>query len=128
MLTAAAAAIAFAICPPPPARRETCVHDGDTIWIGREKIRLLSIQAPELDAPDAATRDRARLARDRLVELLQIGIVRIERDGADCFGRTLARIETPSGDVAERLIAEGLAQRYRGPVHPCGRSANENRP
>ncbi|MEL6485874.1 MAG: thermonuclease family protein [Pseudomonadota bacterium] len=127
MLTTAAA-IALTVCPPPPARRSDCVHDGDTVWVGREKIRLLSIQAPELDAPDAATRERARLARDRLVELLQIGIIRIERDGADCFGRTLARIETPAGDVAERLIAEGLAERYRGAVHPCGRSANENRP
>lgn len=121
-LLTAATALSIAACPPPPARRVTCVHDGDTVWIEREKIRLLAIDAPELDAKDAATRRRARDARDRLVRLLDERPLRIERDGVDCFGRTLARIVTAEGDVAQLLIAQGLVARYTGEVHPCGRS------
>lgn len=114
------AALAIAICPPPPTRRETCVHDGDTVWIAREKIRLLDIDAPELDAQDELERHRAILARDRLVDLLDGAVLTIERDGQDCFGRTLARIETAQGDVGEQLIEDDLARRYDGPRHPCG--------
>jgi len=119
-LLSAAAALSIAVCPPPPARRETCVHDGDTVWIDREKIRLLDIDAPELDASDPDERRRAELARDRLVALLDGEDVVLVRDGHDCFGRTLARIETGDGDVGQVLLREHLARRYRGPVHPCG--------
>ncbi|MEL7755241.1 thermonuclease family protein [Citromicrobium bathyomarinum] len=119
-LLLSAAALAIAVCPPPPARRETCVHDGDTVWIDREKIRLLEIDAPELDATDPDERRRAILARARLVALLDGEAVIIRRDGHDCFGRTLARIETAQGDVGQALLREGLAEAYRGERHPCG--------
>lgn len=116
----ASAALAIAVCPEPPARRFTCVHDGDTLWIEREKIRLLDIAAPELDADDPQERRRAIEARDRLVMLLDGEEIAIERDGRDCFGRTLARIVTTRGDVGQALLREGLAARYTGPTHPCG--------
>ena len=115
-----AAALTIAVCPPPPARRETCVHDGDTVWIAGEKIRLLDIDAPELNAAEPEERRRAILARDRLVVLLDGAQVSIERNGRDCFGRTLARLKTAHGDVGQGLLRARLVERYTGPVHPCG--------
>lgn len=101
-------ALAIAVCPAPPARRVTCVVDGDTVWIEREKIRLLDIDAPELNGQCARERRLAIRSRDRLVELLNTHSVHIEREGTDRFGRTLARL----GNVGEILVQEGLARRW----------------
>ena len=109
-------ALAIAVCPAPPAQRVTCVVDGDTVWIEREKIRLLDIDAPEMDGKCAAEKALARRSRDRLVELLRARTVTISRDGVDRYGRTLARL----GDVGEQLVREGLAQRWGDRRGWCG--------
>lgn len=101
-------ALAIAACPPPPAARVTCVVDGDTVWIAREKIRLLDIDAPEMRGKCQAERALAIRARDRLAALLDGRRVRIVPQGKDRYGRTLARI----GGVGEQLIREGLASRW----------------
>ncbi|MAY20331.1 MAG: nuclease [Erythrobacteraceae bacterium] len=101
-------ALAIALCPAPPARRVTCVVDGDTVWIAREKIRLLDIDAPEMRGECVRERRLAVAARDRLVELLNERSFTIEREGKDRYGRTLARF----GDVGEVLVREGLARRW----------------
>lgn len=47
--------------------RVTCVVDGDPVWIEREKIRLLGIDAPELSPPRCGQEALwAAEARDRL--------------------------------------------------------------
>ena len=115
MLTAALA-LAIAACPAPPAQRVTCVVDGDTVWIAREKIRLLDIDAPEMNGKCAAESALARRARDRLIVLLNARTVTIERDGVDRYGRTLARL----GDVGEVLVREGLARRWGDRRGWCG--------
>lgn len=103
------AAALIAICPPPPAHRHHCVHDGDTFWWEGEKIRIADIDTPELDSADPAERRRAIAARDRLVQLLNAGEVVIERTGHDRYGRTLARI----GTIGDQLVGEGLARRWQ---------------
>lgn len=107
MLTAAIT-IAIAICPAPPERRVTCVVDGDTVWIDREKIRLLDIDAPEMRGRCARESRLAIAARDRLVTLINSQGFTIERHGKDRYGRTLARL----GNIGETLISEGLARRW----------------
>lgn len=102
-----AASLAFATCPP-IGPRHTCVVDGDTVWIAGEKIRLLDIDAPEMEGKCPAERAMAIRSRDRLVVLLNAGPVTIARQGKDRYGRTLARL----GDVGEQLIAQGLATRW----------------
>jgi endonuclease YncB( thermonuclease family) len=116
MLTFAAAALAIAVCQPPPAQRVTCVVDGDTVWINREKIRLLDIDAPEMDGKCAAERALAIRSRDRLVVLLRGREVRIAREGLDRYGRTLARL----GNVGDQLVREGLARRWGDRRGWCG--------
>lgn len=120
---------AIAICPAPPAARVTCVVDGDTVWIRREKIRLAEIDAPEINGKCAAEKALARRATARLIELLQSGDIRIDRTGTDRYGRTLARIMVwdHSSDgrnmvsVGDVLLREGLAQTWPRRRSWCGR-------
>jgi len=102
-----AAALAIAVCPS-VGPRQTCVVDGDTVWIAGEKIRLLDIDAPEMQGKCPRESALAIRARDRLVVLLNTRQVTIERQGKDKYGRTLARL----GVVGKMLIAEGLASRW----------------
>lgn len=113
-------ALAIAVCPALPAPRITCVVDGDTVWINREKIRLLDIDAPEMDGKCAAERALAVRSRDRLVVLLRGREVRIAREGLDRYGRTLARVGPKGESVGEQLVREGLARRWGDRRGWCG--------
>ena len=104
------------------------VVDGDTLWhydcaLGEkckpEKIRLLDIDAPESFRSACEGELIAGLrAKARLLELVSkrpVSIIRCEEHGDRCedrFGRTLARIKTPEGEVGAILLKEGLALRY----------------
>ncbi|MEM6907377.1 MAG: thermonuclease family protein [Pseudomonadota bacterium] len=118
-------ALAITICPAPPTPRHHCVHDGDTVWWQGEKLRLASIDTPELDSERAEIRAAAVRARDRLVELLALYEVRIERLGRDRYGRTLACIYSATGPIGAQLIREGLATRWRGAKSVCERSVQD---
>jgi micrococcal nuclease len=109
--------------------------DGDTIWHyapGKrtpEKIRLLDIDTPETrGAKCEAERIAGYRAKARLLELLQARPITIERcdtHGDRCedrFGRTLARLSTPVGDVGARLMLERLALPY-APGEKAARTA-----
>lgn len=103
-------ALAIAVCSPPPAHRVTCVVDGDTVWIAREKIRLSNIDAPEMNGKCPAERALALRARNRLVQLLAERKITIRREGKDRYGRTLAQL----GGVGDQLLREGLAREWGG--------------
>jgi endonuclease YncB( thermonuclease family) len=89
--------------------------DGDSIRLGAESIRIVGLDTPELGRPGCMSEYHAALrARDRLAELLAGGVV-IHRRGRDLYGRTLAVVRDLAGrDLAEVLIAEGLARPYTG--------------
>jgi micrococcal nuclease len=87
--------------------------DGDTLACGAERIRIIGLDAPETHGQCEAERELARLATERLAALITEGI-EIQRRGQDRFGRTLARARSGERDVAETLIAEGLARAYDG--------------
>lgn len=111
-------AIALTLCPAVGVRSD-CVTDGDTVWIGREKVRIAEIDAPELTRPKCeAERRLAIRARDRLLALLNSESYRIERTGTDRYGRTLAIISNSRGSVGAQLIAEGLARQWTGKRMP----------
>lgn len=111
-------AAAMPLCDGPA--RATCVVDGDTLWIEREKIRLADVDAPEIDSPCVEARVLAARAAGRLAELLATGTYQVHRgdpvDGraTDRFGRTLAVILVDGVSVGEILVAEGLARPWRG--------------
>jgi endonuclease YncB( thermonuclease family) len=98
-----------------------CVVDGDTIWLGGEKIRVADIDAPETHEPRcAAERKLGDQATRRLRELLDNGAIRlqsIDRD-QDKYGRKLRIVLVDGQSVGERLVDEGLARRYAGGRRP----------
>lgn len=99
------------------------VHDGDSIRCGKERIRLVSIDAPEMpDSPKCRDKRRAnawcdyRLAvksRDALADFLKRGPVKIVRLGKDPYGRTLARVSVNGVDAGDYLVSRGLAKPWR---------------
>ena len=98
-----------------------CVVDGDTLWLGGQKIRMADIDAPETHEPrcaqEQALGDRATR---RLRELLNKGAVSlqpIDRD-EDKYGRKLRIVLVDGRSVGERLVDEGLARRYAGGRRP----------
>jgi len=99
------------------------VHDGDTVrLVTGERVRLAGIDTPELP-PSAACDREVRLALEakaRLLELVreadQVTLHRPpgERRDADRYGRLLRDLQVDGRDVGDILIAEGLAQAWRG--------------
>ena len=98
-----------------------CVVDGDTLWLGGQKIRVADIDAPETHDPRCA-RERALgdQATRRLRQLLNGGAVSLEaidRD-QDKYGRKLRIVLVDGRSVGGTLVDEGLARRYAGGRRP----------
>lgn len=113
-------ALAFGLCS--GGHRHDCVVDGDTLWLGREKVRLLDIDAAELEGKRCRSSGQmARAAQARLWQLMQAEPIGIDRHGHDSYGRTLAHVTAGGIDVGAQLLAEGLVRRYvRGEGPWCG--------
>lgn len=88
------------------------VTDGDTIRCNGERIRLLGIDTPEI--PGHCREGRAcapgdpYAAKQSLAEAL-IGTIRIQRVGADHYGRTLATLSSDKGDLSCWQLQRGQA-------------------
>lgn len=95
--------------PPLPVLRPvvgpvTRIVDGDTFWIGRDKIRLWGIDAPELSTVNGppATRYLAQVVGNYPLTCRQAG--------ASSYDRLVARCVDPWGrDVAEIMVDAGWA-------------------
>jgi micrococcal nuclease len=97
------------------------VVDGDTVYAGKERVRLLDIDAAEIHhAQCDAERRLGELTKHRLEELLKSGHVefRPELNGStvkiDPFGRKLAQLLVNGVNVGCILIQEGYARPWRG--------------
>ncbi|ODP37298.1 nuclease [Sphingomonas turrisvirgatae] len=94
-----------------------CVVDGDTFWMGGEKIRIADIDTPETH-PARCHREAelGTAATRRLQALLSGGAVTLEaadRD-TDRYGRKLRIVQVDGVGVGDTLVAEGLARPYEG--------------
>ena len=92
-----------------------CVVDGDTFYIGGDKVRIAGIDAPETHeyrcAGELALGNRAT---EKLRALLNSGAVTmtaIDRD-RDAYGRLLRNVAVDGEDVGEALIGAGVARDY----------------
>ena len=105
----------------PYERRITCVVDGDTLWYQGTKIRLLDIDAPEVEGHCIHERRLVQAATAELTRLLNTGLVRIAYDGQDQYGRHLARIWVREGEIGAAMLTAGLAEPFgqRGPSPWC---------
>ena len=98
-----------------------CVVDGDTIWLGGEKIRVADIDAPETHDPrcaeERALGDRATRRLQALLNGGAVSLEAIDRD-EDRYGRKLRIVLVDGANVGDTLVSEGLARRYSGGRRP----------
>jgi endonuclease YncB( thermonuclease family) len=92
-----------------------CVVDGDTFYIGGEKVRVAGIDAPETHPPRCDTEARlGEEATERLRDMLNGGAVTmtsIDRD-RDVYGRLLRNVAVNGADVGEAMVSAGVAREY----------------
>lgn len=98
-----------------------CVVDGDTLWLGGEKIRVADIDAPETHparcASEQALGDRATRRLQQLLNTGAVSLQAIDRD-RDRYGRKLRIVLVDGRSVGDRLVDEGLARPYAGGRRP----------
>jgi endonuclease YncB( thermonuclease family) len=98
-----------------------CVVDGDTFWIGGEKVRIADIDAPETHPPRCAYEARlGNQATEKLHALLNSGSVTmtsIDRD-RDVYGRLLRNVSVNGADVGEAMVSAGVAREWVGRREP----------
>ena len=105
----------FAKCGGGP--RYTCVVDGDTFWYRGEKIRVADINTPETSKPQCAYEaELGAKATARFTELLNAGPFTLEPidRATDKYGRALFVVTRGGESVGGVLVAEGLAEEWRG--------------
>jgi endonuclease YncB( thermonuclease family) len=93
------------------------VVDGDTFWLHGEKVRIADINAPEtLGAACASERALGEAAKLRLAALLNAGAFDLASAGRerDRFGRLLRIVRRDGRSLGAQLVAEGLAEPWRG--------------
>jgi endonuclease YncB( thermonuclease family) len=88
-----------------------CVVNGDTIYIGGEKVGIAGIEAPKIQGYRCeAERNRGIDAATRLADLLNGGNVTVSKSFADQSGRAVRHVLVNSQDVAGTMIDAGLAR------------------
>lgn len=87
-----------------PGRLRDCrAVDGDTLRCGRERVRLLGIDAPEMPGHCRGNRRCVPgnpLASRANLERATAGPLTIDRIGSDRYGRTLGLVRGPRGDLS----------------------------
>lgn len=100
-----------------PAR----IIDGDSISVDGESVRLIGIDACEMnqvaEAPEGPWRCGLS-ARARVIELTEGHEVTCRWSERDIYDRLLARCEADGRDIGAQLVTEGLAVVYRHEGRP----------
>ncbi len=114
VLLVAAAWVAARLDPLPPRFSGTAeAADGDSLRLQGDRIRLLGIDAPELDQlcwdANGAEWTCGRDARAELARLVAAGPIDCQPAGTDRYGRTLARCAVGQVDVGGAVVEAGLA-------------------
>ena len=107
-----------------PGRGHACVVDGDTFKLGKRRIRIIGIDAPEVHGQCAQEIRLAEQATARLQSLLNQGPFTMvghvgelqDRYGRDLRTLTRRRPDGTTQNIATELRESGLAARYMGGI------------
>lgn len=102
-------------------RWETCIIDGDTFVLNRQRIRIADIDTPEMKGRCPSEIRLAHAATDRMAALLSAGPFALERLGdrdTDRYGRQLRVVTRDGRSLGDQLVAEGLARTWGGRREP----------
>ena len=92
------------------AQGPNCVLDGDTIYVGGERVEIAGIEAPGItDARCDKEHDRGVQAATQLVLLLNSGPVTVSLPFGDQSGRMVRKVEVKGRDVALKMISLDVA-------------------
>lgn len=112
---ASGAAVSFSLCH--SGGGTNCVVDGDTFYLGGEKIRIADIDTPETHPPrcaeEAELGERATLRLRALLNEGDFTLGTIDRD-EDRYGRKLRTVMRGGESLGDVLVDEGLARPYAG--------------
>jgi endonuclease YncB( thermonuclease family) len=91
--------------------------DGDSLWVGRDEVRLKGIDAPE--GRQSCTRngspwDCGNASRDELRRLIGKDVVECQAVERDKHGRVLGYCKAGGRDLNAGMVAAGLAVAYGG--------------
>lgn len=92
-----------------------CVVDGDTFYLGGDKVRIAGIDAPETHPPRCAYEaEIGARATDKLLALLNSGEVTMTSIGRDRdkYGRLLRNVAVNGADVGAAMVGAGVARDY----------------
>ncbi len=99
---------------------EARASDGDSLRVGGDRVRLIGIDAPELDQVcwrgegEGVAWPCGRDARDAMSALLGEGKIACRTEGADTYGRFLAHCEVAGRDIGGAMVSAGLAVAREG--------------
>ena len=114
LLGLAAAVLAARLDPlPSPLAGTARAGDGDSLTMAGQRIRLLGIDAPELDQTcsraDGQPWPCGTAARRRLANLVAASTTTCRPAGSDRYGRILAVCTAAGSDLGAVMVAEGFA-------------------
>ncbi|PDT81807.1 thermonuclease family protein [Sinorhizobium sp. BJ1] len=114
-----AQASAFARCG---IIKRNCVIDGDTLYVGGEKVRVADIDTPEISEPKCASEKAlGERATARFIELVNAGPFEMrawEGRDEDQYGRKLRVLVRDGRSLGDILVSEGLARTWSGRREP----------
>ena len=94
-----------------------CVVDGDSFRLGKRRIRIRGIDAPEREGACQAEIALAERSAARLTELLGAGpftMTTVGGDERDQYGRELRVLTRNGRSIGDAMVQGGLAHDYRG--------------
>ena len=98
---------------PGPIDGHALAVDGDTLRIGDRRVRLVDLDAPELDQTcfDAQGAEWAcgAAAKSFLADILKRDAVSCARAGRDSYGRALAACRLGEEDIGAQIVSAGWA-------------------
>jgi endonuclease YncB( thermonuclease family) len=94
-----------------------CVVDGDSFRLGKRRIRIRGIDAPEREGACPAETELAERSAARLTELLSAGpfiMTAVGGDERDQYDRELRVLTRGGRSIGDEMVSAGLAHDYRG--------------